>query len=88
MQELPEIGTRVRYIGPTAAAYHETGEGVTGTVVDHVPLFQSDVNRVDIPRPANQWHVRVAVDETPTEWTYMGRVFSPKVTDVELLSPH
>lgn len=83
MQELPEIGSRVRYVGPTAAAYHDTGEGVVGIVVDHVPLYRGEANEADIPRPKNQWHVRVAVDEVPSEWTYMGRVFSPSVAHVE-----
>ncbi len=86
MQELPEIGSRVRYVGPTRAAYHSPGQGVVGTVVDHVPLHRGDVSREDIARPPNQWHVRVAVDELPGEWTYMGRVFSPSVAHVEPLN--
>jgi len=86
MQDLPEIGSRVRYVGPTRGAYHATGEGVIGTVVDHVPLFRGDASRMDVPRPANQWHVRVAVDELPGEWTYMSRVFSPSVADIEPLN--
>lgn len=86
MQELPEIGSRVRYVGPTPSAYHETGEGVVGTVVDHVPLYRGDTARDDVPRPPNQWHVRVAVDEIPGDWSYMGRVFSPSVAHVEKLN--
>ena len=83
MQELPEIGARVRYVGPSTAAYHETGEGVIGTVVEHVPLYRGDTARSDIPRPRNQWHVRVAVDDLPNEWRYMGKVFSPSVAHIE-----
>ncbi|MEM0985686.1 MAG: hypothetical protein AAGJ32_05535 [Pseudomonadota bacterium] len=86
MQQIPEIGSRVRYVGPTQAAYHASGEGVIGTVVDLVPLYRTDAARTDIPRPRDQWHVRVAVDDIPGEWSYVGRMFNPKVSDVEVIN--
>lgn len=84
MDSLPEIGARVRYVGTTPWAYHvATGEGVTGTVVGHVPVYRSDVEMARIPRPPNEWHVQVAIDRRPRHWAREHLRFTPKVAHIE-----
>ena len=84
MNNLPEIGARVRYTGTTPWAYHvATGEGVTGTVVGHVPVYRNDVETVRVPRPKDEWHVQVAIDRRPQNWARDSLRFTPKVAHIE-----
>jgi len=84
MQDLPEIGARVRYSGPTPWAYHQsTGQGVVGTVIAHVPIYRGDTQDARIAMPPAEWHVRVAIDRRPRDWRCVQSRFAPKVRDIE-----
>lgn len=77
MNELPPLGTTVRYSGPDPR-----GQGATGVVRRHIPTYPDPDRPHDIG-PVEQWEVLVELNPLPRNWPSLSREFIARVCELE-----
>lgn len=77
MNDLPPIGTSVRYTGRDARAL-----GATGIVRRHIPHYP-DPDRPFLRGPIEKWDIVVEFDRLPPNWPSLRREFIAHIADLE-----